>query len=1266
MSEAKLSRTLTQAAAVLEMNLKVGTIEETIEALKELEAKLKPNMLSPVSSNFTPTAFQDLIGCILHLCHSDNPEFQTLFRRFLSHWLMLCASFSVRNFTTMVQNLTETPEQREGNGALLFFISNALKQMDGESTKALVKTCAELVKFCPIDYIIDSSNLLWIRMSDFLSTDDIEAVLNELEDVALAPKAALLCRKESQVLVPKLFSRVTLRYISVFLANFPVDCEFDSLDLSARVAEGINLDDNDELTNALKVLPLLIERASALKHEEELTSLRPIWKGIIKKIPKCPEGTQYLLIHCLLVAEKEHLLDLDEILQFLEFSGDQPPLVQHGLLLVIFSGLSNETIQKEMFNFMKVVATDRDKELFLVLISGVIKHYSELKAINEAETQSVIHKILVPPSKDPEIKTEAFRLQLQCGLFTKDEMQKACEEFIFNNPAETVIELVRQQNIRIPVSKLDWFNSSMTHLNFRIVDSHVDPYLVLELLENHLIEPENIDSALSCLLQKKEQVGPLVFASLFSTLVRAVQCFGQSVQAWDNEIIDIVEHSKSWFEDEQMYALFRNGLAVFDETQFGAFIDSLLKYIVIFKSSVTFQSSIVYVLIMICKIVGPLIPSRALSLICAFLPDVMKETVAMDKAMKARITENVRLFFKNDFRESSEKELSLVAIKVFRENIPSPFLEDVVMKQVRADKDVANAWSEMALKATADPSEAPVEKPKEAVSEATPTDSEPTFSYEEKHFVYEEPVIAKGISFHGSEEPTEAGMIAFLWHSSLDLPEGVSFEDVQSFVLQRLSNTKLLAGFLAFAKARSYAIDIDAFASGIVVNRKDYLSLYSAIVLLSFVRGPFALISAPVSKFIESALAELGCYTLDKDSVRRTLEESTQFSHVLIESILDIDRAHFKYYSKETIFEWVLDAVDGRTTLEDYGRIVSALSATVIVNQGEVKPAYYLPTIDTSLHRRLCTFVSLDDPRKLSPISEEFAEDLVEQLARELVVSKEMINCVLSMALPDTAFSRFISILPEKLPDCQDFVIYPLLRSVDLALDYVKSNWKGVSPSFLRGLIRRLISTEQIPSSTIWDQICEQTGLKGIHAGLCYRDSNRFGSVAYNSIDVCDLLDMGVCNLQTIMTAHTEMFTESQRQPRVFLSAVGVPDAVIESLHAWKSPEEEREEFCDLMVDCLSRSNPSASFASAAMTALVEPVSPQHMQRILLTPAFIAKPNTLSICIALNHLRGMNRESAEALQAFFARDDIECDEDMRAILRGSKEQDLIAKIVHRC
>lgn len=83
------------------------------------------------------------------------------------------------------------------------------------------------------------------------------------------------------------------------------------------------------------------------------------------------------------------------------------------------------------------------------------------------------------------------------------------------------------------------------------------------------------------------------------------------------------------------------------------------------------------------------------------------------------------------------------------------------------------------------------------------------------------------------------------------------------------------------------------------------------------------------------------------------------------------------------------------------------------------------------------------------------------------------------------------------------------------------------------------------------------------------------------------------------------------------------------------------------------------------MDAVVEPISPQHMQRVLLTQAFISKPNTLSICIALSHLRSLNRESADAIQAFFGRDDIDCDPDMVQVLRGSNDQKLIANLVHK-
>ena len=515
MREARSTRVFTQAAAILEINLKLEQMGATVEALEDLNSKILPNMFSPVSSSYMPHALEEVLSCVLHLCHSNNAEFQILFRRFLGHWTSLAASFSINSFLEIIRSLTETQVKRESNGALLLFISKIMKIMDDKDATEMAVLCSDLMKYCPMEYIRDSDEILWNRMKDALAIPEIEDVLSELAELTLAPKAAILCQRDPNALIPKVFSRVSLKYISVFLAHFPVECTFDSLELSVRVSEGISMDDGEEFSNALKVLPLLTERLAAQNNEEQLTSLKPIWKGIIKKIPKCPENVQYFLIHCLMVAEKDHLIELDQIVQFLNFSRDQSPLIQYGLLAVIFNGLSNETIRKEMFQFMKIIATDRDKELFLYLISEITKHYSELMEIDPKETQSVIHKIMVPASRDPEVMAEIFRMQIACKLLNQSAIQSLSEEFMVNNPTEDIVNMIVQNNVRIPFDKLDWFDN--TRLSFRVVNGRVDPYFVLELLNYHLIEPQNIFEPLCCLVEAKEQIGPLIFATLFST-----------------------------------------------------------------------------------------------------------------------------------------------------------------------------------------------------------------------------------------------------------------------------------------------------------------------------------------------------------------------------------------------------------------------------------------------------------------------------------------------------------------------------------------------------------------------------------------------------------------------------------------------------------------------------------------------------------------------------------------------------------------------------
>jgi len=79
----------------------------------------------------------------------------------------------------------------------------------------------------------------------------------------------------------------------------------------------------------------------------------------------------------------------------------------------------------------------------------------------------------------------------------------------------------------------------------------------------------------------------------------------------------------------------------------------------------------------------------------------------------------------------------------------------------------------------------------------------------------------------------EYRMITFLWHSERDLPKGAKWNEIESYVIDCWSNSKLVCSFLAYSIRKNLSFSNDQIYQQIVISRDDQYSLYSVYLLLT-------------------------------------------------------------------------------------------------------------------------------------------------------------------------------------------------------------------------------------------------------------------------------------------------------------------------------------------------------------------------------------------------------------------------------------------------
>jgi hypothetical protein len=252
--------------------------------------------------------------------------------------------------------------------------------------------------------------------------------------------------------------------------------------------------------------------------------------------------------------------------------------------------------------------------------------------------------------------------------------------------------------------------------------------------------------------------------------------------------------------------------------------------------------------------------------------------------------------------------------------------------------------------------------------------------------------------------------------------------------------------------------------------------------LLGFVECKFGELSMNLKAFVERIILELGYSEVVSGNIVQAIHHS--WGRV-VQAIVDIDPPFFQFPKPGSLFDWVLRRISGRTTVIDYSLVVSVLSRALFGNR---------------------ELNGLDDPRQSVLVPSDFAYRLLDALECELVVSNELLLCLLRMNFEQKILQRLLKIIDEKLPNCQAAVF-------SSSFDPSRIDFPARPPSYFRALMRLLLRSNK----------AMKVRHNPVHRALCYKDSFRIEQFKSN-VQVADELAFGRIDLETVMTAQSEMF----------------------------------------------------------------------------------------------------------------------------------------------
>lgn len=708
---------LHQLSLILEANTTIGKESDAISNLETLQKSLKTEIVIPFSSKFSPKTIEKIFSTILSLSFKEsstnvysnsesffdlNPHykmllneyipknFQQSLHHFLNHIVSLMKSFCPSTLLMILTNLCQTEEQKQQNSVIVVWIAQLIPILQLKDLMTL-QLCTQLIQSCPSIYLRDIPDGFWILLREKLDKEDHLNILQngiDLTDSHFAKQAAILCQKYPDELISIVIQKATMKFISKFLPFLPENLIFDTIPLSARIGDAINLDtDFKEMIYSFQALPYLIEKISYIQqnhgdvHEtlpQQITSMSPIWKGILRQLKSLASsnmlqnfsGSRTFFIDTLLYGETHGFVDFNEILPFIDLDSIEPDqLLLSAYLRVIFNNhLNHEYIKKKVMTFLKkiisITAENRiDSEAncqavncFLSLITKK-ENFDSLLELNQEEFMEILqmlfnmnsisfHKksILFSQLKFILAHFDLIETQLKfinLHLFVSTCMQLSTSYEIFSDDSfELLLKLIHKIDYHVAFHELDWFSKPvLVHRNFKLIDS-IDSGFVFDLLSYHLIEIDHISDALSIIFSnytnQPESASNLMYLSsavriAMNYFSKCIEIIGfnvnEELKKYNVNIKNVNSENNdvTWFDLSLLENLFDEIECQFEDSRFGRFLSVITEFISNGRKVAAISQNTKVVYIIYCRLLGSLIPVSASKLLSALISDFNEE-----------------------------------------------------------------------------------------------------------------------------------------------------------------------------------------------------------------------------------------------------------------------------------------------------------------------------------------------------------------------------------------------------------------------------------------------------------------------------------------------------------------------------------------------------------------------------------------------------------------------------------------------------------------
>lgn len=490
------------------------------------------------------------------------------------------------------------------------------------------------------------------------------------------------------------------------------------------------------------------------------------------------------------------------------------------------------------------------------------------------------------------------------------------------------------------------------------------------------------------------------------------------------------------------------------------------------------------------------------------------------------------------------------------------------------------------------------------------------------------------------EKGTLFGLISFLWHSTLPLPDSIKPKELENYAIDHSDSVQMLIGFFSWANVNHYQIEIERWSDAIKLHKFTDQWLFAISLFASNIRCPFDSLSPKTLFIFQQCLNSFTFMSMTKENLKHAYQTHTGLQWYLIYNILCIDPKYFSDYpaivaeitQDLNLFKIYLDKLKDPNTV-NYDAFIAINNIVFKPSNKDMINTRLLPT-NRHFETEIMSFKEISRIPSQLELPTDLLESVITTLRKIKYVSYSFLEFFMNVKITKEQFNRVYALFFNDRDETDLAMKFKLpslfLTGNDgmLAQDAIRF-YSNKPPSLTRAFFRSLLCCFAPPLNQAVIKEVHNSLLEPVFPDLCYTGFSKMGIHMWDSATAYSKLRFRFLDTQIGSTLLNDLKIPCQEALYIYPSLMALNNDDLAVAQPWATKGMIRNEISQIFLETATSESSNADFAIQACQELVAAIGADNLMVLIGNKGFFSKPNFLCTVVVFLELLHLAKKSGK-------------------------------------